>query len=79
MCVFTIGESGGTGKWIAVLAYLLLILLEGGWDMSKKELVVRCVFTPGQKELQELLEESFRAYLRCILAERSDGMIKSGR
>ena len=47
--------------------------------MSKKELVVRCVFTPGQKELQELLEESFRAYLRCILAERSYGMVKSGR
>ena len=30
--------------------------------------VVRCVYNEGEKSLAELLEESFRIYLACILA-----------
>lgn len=36
--------------------------------MPKNEPVVRCVFAPGGKNLAELLEESFRLYLRRVLA-----------
>ena len=37
--------------------------------MPKKELMVRCEFSASEKTLPELLEESFRLYLRQILAQ----------
>lgn len=47
--------------------------------MSKKEIVVRCVFSPGEKELSERLEESFRVYLRRILLENAEGAMEPSR
>ena len=44
--------------------------------MAKKEIVVRCVFGKGEKELPQLLEESFRVYLRRILAEETGGAVQ---
>lgn len=36
--------------------------------MAKHTPVIRCVFSTGGRELPELLEESFRLYLRQALA-----------
>ena len=44
--------------------------------MAKKEIVVRCVFGEGEKDLPQLLEESFRVYLRRILAEETGGAVQ---
>lgn len=40
---------------------------------------VRCVFTPDEKKLPELLEETFRLYLRRILAEQEEPAVQCSR
>lgn len=44
--------------------------------MKKNTPVVHCVFTEADKNLSELLEESFRLYLRRILANGMDGTVQ---
>ena len=45
----------------------------------KKEIIVRCVFSPAGKTLPELMKESFRVYLYRILAERAEDAIELSR
>lgn len=40
--------------------------------MKKNTPNVRCVFTQADKNLQKLVEESFRLYLRRILAQEQE-------
>ena len=44
--------------------------------MKKDTPVVHCVFTEAEKNLPELLEESFRLYLRRILADGMDNPVQ---
>lgn len=57
-------------------AYLCTDFSKEGENMAKKELIVRCVFGQGEKQLPELLEESFRVYLCRILAEKAEGTVE---
>ncbi len=44
--------------------------------MTKNTPVVHCVFTDTEKNLQELLEESFRLYLHRILFGETDDTVQ---
>lgn len=40
---------------------------------------VQCVFTPDGKKLPQLLEETFRLYLRRILSEQEEPAVQYNR
>lgn len=47
--------------------------------MAKVIPAVQCVFTPDGKTLSEILEETFRLYLRRILAQQEDSAVQYNR
>lgn len=66
MAIFYVFFNGQA--MIGGFAHILFYIVKEDDTMPKNAPVVRCVFESAEKTLPELLEESFRLYLRCILA-----------
>ena len=43
--------------------------------MKEKDLVIHCVYSQEEVELPQLLEESFRLFLKRILAEHGEQVV----